>query len=200
MNSFEYLIAIIAIILGLGITHLLAGLGKTIYRLTGHGSPLKLSWVHFLWVLNIFFWMVAYWWYTFGHAEAVEWTFGPYLLLLPFPVLVYLQCVILYPHKLDDVSDLGTYFMQARRWFFSLMLAASGADWILALIDPQATAAYVEKLGLSVVVVVVYTAIVAIVGMIVKDVRVHIALALSSLLLGMWQIFDDHPTLGAVPF
>jgi len=55
MDSFEYIIALTAIILGLSIAHLLAGLGKTIYRLTGHGKPLKLSWVHSLWVANVFF-------------------------------------------------------------------------------------------------------------------------------------------------
>ena len=79
------------------------------------------------------------------------------------------------------------------------MLVANGADWILALVQPRATAAYVENFGLSVVVV-TFTAIVAILGMLVQDIRIHIALALSSLLLGIWQIFEDRPPLGAVPF
>jgi hypothetical protein len=200
MDDFEYIIAINAIIVGLGIAHLLAGLGKTIYRVTGHGEPLTVSWVHFLWVANTFFWMIAWWWYTFGHANTQEWSFGTYLLLLPFPVILYLQCVILYPHRLDDVSDLQAYFMSTRRWFFALVFVANGADWILALVQPQATAAYVEELGLSIVVVVIFTALVAIAGIIVENVRIHIAMALASLLLGVWQIFDDHPTLGAVSF
>lgn len=200
MNDFEYLIAINAIILGLGVAHLLAGIGKTVYRLTGHGQPLKPGWIHFLWVANIFFWIIAYWWYTFGHAGAQEWTFGSYLLLLPFPVLVYLQCVILYPHRFEDVSDLDAYFMSTRRWFFGLVFVANGADWVLALADPQGTAAYVEQLGASVIVVVSTTAVIAIVGSIVEDRRLHIAMALGVLIMGAWQIFDDHPTLGAVQF
>lgn len=118
MDKFEYIIAINAIIIGLGIAHLLAGLGKTIYRLTGHGDPLKVSWIHFLWVANTFFWLIAWWWYTFGHAGAQEWSFGTYL-----PVIVYLRCVILYPHRFEEVRDLHSYFMATRRWFFAFVLA-----------------------------------------------------------------------------
>ena len=144
--------------------------------------------------------MVAWWWYTFGHASATEWSFGTYLLLLPFPVIVYLQCVILYPHRFDDIPDLHTYFMSTRRWFFALVFVANGADWILALVQPKATAAYVEQLGLSIVVVVIFTALVAIVGSLVENVRIHISMALALLILSVWRIFDDHPTLGAVSF
>ena len=114
--------------------------------------------------------------------------------------MVYLQCVILYPHRFEDVSDLQGYFMSTRKWFFALVLVATGADWIMALVQPQATAAYIEQLGFSIVVTVVFTTFVAITGMIVENVRVHIAMALASLMLGVWQIFDDHPMLGAVSF
>lgn len=200
MDKFEYIIAINAIILGLGIAHLLAGLGKTIYRSTGHGNPLTFGWVHFLWVANTFFWMIAWWWYTFGHANAQEWSFGTYLLLLPFPVIVYLQCVILYPHRFDDVADLNTYFMATRRWFFALVLVSIGADWIVAFAQPMEAAAYIDELGLSIVAVVAFTAMVAIVGSIIENVRIHILMAIATLILGVWQIFDDHPTLGAVSY
>ena len=122
MNEFEYVMALMAIILGLGITHLLAGFGKIIYRLTGHGTPIRFNWVHFLWVVNTFLWMVFYWWYSFSRVGREEWALASYLLMLPFPVFVYLQCVVLYPHRLDEVTDLGAYFMATRRWFFGLML------------------------------------------------------------------------------
>jgi len=200
MDSFEYFIALTAIILGLGIAHLLAGLGKTVYRVTGNGKPLKLSWVHSLWVANVFFWMIAYWWYTFGHSSQQEWTFGAYLLMLPFPVLTYLQCVILYPNEFEDIADLDEYFMSTRRWFFAVMLLAIAADWLLVFIDPQAMAAYLEHLGWSVIIVVIYMVVVAIVGSIVQNTRLHVTMAVGALILGVWQIFDDHPVLGAVPF
>jgi hypothetical protein len=200
MDQFEYIIAISAIIVGLGIAHLLAGLGKTIYRLTGHGRPLIVSWVHLLWVANTFFWMIAYWWYSFSHAHAEAWSFAAYLLILPFPVIVYLQCVILYPHAFEDIDDLHEYFMETRKWFFALILAAIGADWILVILEPEATLNYIDELGLSVIVVVLFSAVVAITGILSENIRVHILIAITSLLLGIWQILDDHPTLGAVSY
>ena len=200
MDQFEYIIVVSAIIVGLGIAHLLAGLGKTIYRLTGHGKPLVVSWVHLLWVANTFFWMIAWWWYTFSHADAEVWSFATYLLILPFPVIVYLQCVILYPHAFDDIGNLHQYFMQSRKWFFALIFVANGADWILIFLQPEAIIAYVDKLRLSIIVAVLFTAIVAIAGILIENVRIHVLMAIASLLLGVWQIFDDHPTLGAVSY
>ena len=200
MDSFEYLIAIIAIILGLGMTHLLSGLGKTIYRLTGHGKPLKLSWAHFLWVLNVLFWMISYWWYSFSHHNTETWTFGAYLIMLPFPIVLYLQSVILYPHQYEDVLDLDEYFLATRHWFFALMFVATAADWIIIFKEPTATLAYIDQLGASIIIAVTYTLVVAIVGSIVRDIRLHIAMPLIGLVIGIWQMFVDHPILGGITF
>jgi hypothetical protein len=203
VNEFEYVMALMAIILGLGITHLLAGFGKIIYRLTGHGTPLRFNWVHFLWVVNTFMWMVFYWWYSFSRVGREEWALATYLLMLPFPVFVYLQCVVLYPHRLDEVTDLGAYFMATRRWFFGLMLLITLADFaeggLFAGTDPAA-AAYLDSTGWSLLLAVAYTIFAALVGIASSNARVHIGLAAVSIMLGIWQQFDDHPVLGALSF
>ena len=196
MNEFEYIMALMAIILGLGIAHLLSGFGKLIYRLTGHGTPIDFDWVHFLWVVNTFLWMVFYWWYSFSRVGREEWALSSYLLMLPFPVFVYLQCVVLYPHRLDEVSDLRSYFMATRRWFFGLMLLITLADFaeggLIGGTDPAAVA-YVESTGWSLILAVLFTVVAAVVGIVSSNGRVHIGLATVSIALGIWQQFDDHP-------
>ncbi|HUG40104.1 MAG TPA: hypothetical protein VMM12_06455 [Longimicrobiales bacterium] len=43
MNHFEYVMVLISIIIGLGIAHILLGLGGIIDRVTGRGDRLRLS-------------------------------------------------------------------------------------------------------------------------------------------------------------
>ena len=202
MNKFEYIMALMAIILALGITHLLAGFGKIVYRLTGHGAPIRFDWVHFLWVVNTFLWMVFYWWYSFSRVDRETWALSSYLLMLPFPVFVYLQSVILYPHRLDDVNDLRAYFMASRRWFFGLMLLVIFADWFEASLVGEfgeGAVAYLDYAGWSIVVAVAFSVVAAIVGIASSNARVHIGLATATIVVSTWQVFDDHPTLGALP-
>lgn len=196
MNGFEYVMTLVAIILGLGITHLLAGFGKVVYRLTGHGTPIRFDWVHFLWGVNTFLWMVFYWWYSFTQESRDVWEFSSYLLMLPFPVFVYLQCVVLYPHRLDEISDLRTYFMASRRWFFGLMLLVIVADWIEAISRLTDTATYLDATGWSMIVAVAFSIVVALVGFVSSNARLHIGLAIILIVLSIWQMFDDHPILG----
>jgi len=45
-----------SIIIGLGITHILVGIGSAIDRLSGHGHRLQLSWAHGAWLAALFVW------------------------------------------------------------------------------------------------------------------------------------------------
>ena len=147
--------------------------------------------------------MVFYWWYSFSRVGREEWALASYLLMLPFPVFVYLQCVVLYPNRLDEVTDLGAYFMATRRWFFGLMLLVTLADFaeggLIGGTDPAA-AAYLDSTGWSLMLVVAFTIFAALAGIASSNARIHIGLAGVLIMLGIWQQFDDHPVLGALSF
>jgi hypothetical protein len=57
MSTFEYLSVLLSIIVGVGITHMIMGLG----RLFSHTSGRKIYWVHVLWTINIALYLVVYW-------------------------------------------------------------------------------------------------------------------------------------------
>src|SRR6476646_10570906 len=88
-----------SIIIGLGITYILIGVGTVIERITGHGAPLRLSLAHVTWLLTLFVWMVSFWWWEFRLLALLKsWTLAHY------------------------------YFLSKRHWFYPLYLIATFAD------------------------------------------------------------------------
>src|SRR6266478_5009930 len=55
MNAFEYLSVLISIILALGMTRVLAGVGEMLQA----RSRRRLYWVHAVWVVNLFLYLVV---------------------------------------------------------------------------------------------------------------------------------------------
>ena len=75
MSLFEYLSVFLSVIMGLGVTHILAGLSKTIH----YRRSLKLFWVHTLWAINILIYIVIIWWGMFWWSKQVNWSFFEFL-------------------------------------------------------------------------------------------------------------------------
>ena len=46
LDRFEYVMVLVSIIIGLGLTHLLQGIGGIIDRRSGHGQPIRMSLAH----------------------------------------------------------------------------------------------------------------------------------------------------------
>ena len=87
-----------SIIIGLGITYILIGVGSIIERLSGHGTRLHLSWAHGAWVAFLFVWMVSFWWWEFRLLLLLKtWTLGHYFFIVSYAVLLFLLAVILIP-------------------------------------------------------------------------------------------------------
>lgn len=61
MSVFEYPGILVSVIMGLGITHMLAGVSKMIH----HRETMKIYWVHIVWTLNLLLVIIAIWWGMF---------------------------------------------------------------------------------------------------------------------------------------
>ncbi|TDG11816.1 hypothetical protein E2F43_15710 [Seongchinamella unica] len=120
MSLFEYLSVFLSVIMGLGVTHILAGLSKTIhYRRT-----LKLFWVHTLWAINILIYIVIIWWGMFWWSKQVDWSFFEFLLLLLYAIALFLAASLLFPWELPKDFDFEVHFTQTRVWFFAVIFFA----------------------------------------------------------------------------
>ena len=59
MSDFEYLSVLTAVIVGIGIAHLLLSIG----RIIGQTKRLNVGAVHLIWTFNIISLLIAYWWW-----------------------------------------------------------------------------------------------------------------------------------------
>lgn len=114
----EYLSVLVSIVVGLGISHVLAGVGNLLVdRLR-----VRFWWVWASAVLMVFVAQVQFWWSTFTVGGAVATNFFAFLFFLFTPIALYLAGVVLLPDfEGEGEIDLRTHFMANHRWFFGFV-------------------------------------------------------------------------------
>src|ERR1700730_15347196 len=98
MSSFEFIAALMSIIVGLGVTNLLAGAGRAFYR--RRENPLDE--VHIVLTIATLLLLVLQWWVTFKWNAEVAWTFDTFLVLTAGTVALYLLTVFLSPPDMSE--------------------------------------------------------------------------------------------------
>ncbi len=120
MGVFEYLGVILSVIMGLGVTHILAGLSKTIH----HRKTVKVYWVQMLWGLNVLIYIVTIWWGMFWWSGQQEWAYFQFLLLILYAILLFLSASLIFPWDFADDFDFEDHFYETRPWFFAVLAVA----------------------------------------------------------------------------
>lgn len=129
MNQFEYIMVLVSIIIGLGIAHILLGVGGIIDRVAGEGERLRLSLAHAAWLGMVFLWMILFWWWEYRFSELEPtWTVGLYFFLVLYAVVLFLLAVILVPRTWDGVTSLDDYLIRRRVAFYSMLLFGTTLD------------------------------------------------------------------------
>lgn len=129
MSTFEYVMVLVSIIVALAIAHLLTAVADTVHRLRGQGKPIKLDAVFSIWTGYVLIWLVSFWWWEFKFQEVVtNWTFGLYLFVIGYAIVLFMLAAILVPHRMHGVTDTYVYFVKGRRWFFGTFLFANAID------------------------------------------------------------------------
>ncbi len=195
MDRFEYVMVLISIIIGLGIAHVLLGVGAIIDR-RADGPPIEIGRAYPVWLAFVFLWMVQFWWWEFRFSELrSEWPMGLYFFLVAYAVAVFLLAVILIPQRWAAVEDLSAYFLKRRGWFYSLLLWATAMDiadsWLKG-----GRHYLVEEMGLLTWVLWVVQAVAVVVGLRSRRLRTHEIAAIACLTLEFVQGFVTLPVLG----
>jgi hypothetical protein len=113
MSEFEYPAVLVSIILGLGITRLLEGVGRTGHR----RDECRLDLIHTVWTAATFTILVLNWWVFFESRTLTDWSFGVFLVVVLWAVQFYLLAVVLYPPDMAEREDYGAVFERNRRRF-----------------------------------------------------------------------------------
>lgn len=133
MSEFGYLSVFASIVLGLGVSRLLAGAGRLVQR--RHEVELHvptLCWTAFLFLLH-----VQVWWATFTWRDVETWTFLGFLLFLAIPVAAYFLAVLVLPDLEGPAGqevDLKGAFYENRTWFFWILAAVPVASLVQEMV------------------------------------------------------------------
>src|SRR3989440_9478489 len=93
MDPFSYLSVLISIILALGMTRVLAGVGEMLQA----RARRRIYWVHAVWVVNLFVYLVVAWWIFYRWRTQQPWTFLLFVFVLISPTILYLASIVLFP-------------------------------------------------------------------------------------------------------
>ena len=124
MSSFEFIAALMSIIIGLGVTNLLAGAGRAFYRRKEN----PLDEVHIVLTLATLLLLVLQWWVTFKWNTEVIWSFDRFLLLIVWTITLYMLTVFLYPPDLSEAEEHQRRFQRNRVGYYSAFIAMCVLD------------------------------------------------------------------------
>ena len=132
MGAFEYLSVLISIILALGMTRVLAGVGEMLQA----RSQRRIYWVHVIWIVNLFVYLVIAWWIFYRWRDQQPWNFYLFLFVLISPTVLYLTSLLLFPRESDvnaDIDYKAHYYANHRAFFilFALFVPVDIVDSLL---------------------------------------------------------------------
>jgi hypothetical protein len=127
MESFRWIAIALSMVLGLGVTRLLASL-VVVFKSRNNS---KLDWIPLVWAGNIFLWQIQFWWAIIELPGIVKvWTLGSFLTLLCLTLLLYVSAALVLPHtELKNNESLLVSFELDGRW----SLVSLSAYFVLAL-------------------------------------------------------------------
>jgi len=132
MDPFSYLSVLISIILALGMTRVLAGVGEMLQA----RSHRRIYWVHALWIVNLFLYLVIAWWFFYRWRNQQPWTFFLFVFVLISPTILYLASMLLFPREgdVDLAVDYKTHYYANHRAFFILFALFTPVDIVDTLL------------------------------------------------------------------
>ena len=152
MSLFEYLSVAVSIVLGLGLTHVLANLGAVTRSEVRH--PL-----HVAWAALLLLYLLQTWWALWDLNSVVTWNQFAFFFVLLGPGLLYVAATVLIPRAASPPASWSAHFFQVRRPFLATILTfflwGVAVMWLLrdlSLLHPyratQATALCLVLAGL----------------------------------------------------
>ena len=182
MDSFEYLIALVSVVAGLGITRALSGLA----RLLNARHQITFSWIPICWTVSVLLWLIAFWWFTFLLSSYEEWSPALHVFVLVYAGAIFFLLALLHPEAVSEGHDMLAHFLDNRKIFFGTLLAVALIDvadtWIkyrLGLSTPPA-ANYMAFMGTWM--------LASVVAMFARRPRLHSAIAVIFLVaVLLWQ-------------
>lgn len=114
----DYLTVLVSIIVGLGLSHLLVGVGRMVVA----RRLVRVYWASLAMTATVFLAHVQWWWSTIRSVEHLADNFFGFVLYLLAPVVLYLLAVLVLP-DFDDLTEpvsLRDHYYANHRWFYGI--------------------------------------------------------------------------------
>ena len=185
MDSFRWIAVALSMILGLGVTRLLAAF-VAVFR---SRSTVQLDWMPLAWAGCIFLWHLQFWWAIIELSGLVEvWTPVSFLILVSLTLLLYVSAALVLPPPESRAREgLLATFERDGRWslvslsaYFAMALLADAYFWKTPI---------VSRSGFLLLALVVLP----LVFLRVRSRRVQVALVLVFIPLSLWAALELSP-------
>ena len=119
MSPFEYVIVLVSIILGLGITTILTGVAELIK----HRGSVSIYPPYFIWIVLVFVMHIHEWWESYWLKSITEWKLPMFLFVISYPIGLYILAHLLFPSEIrNGLSTRDFYLKIYPRIFISVMV------------------------------------------------------------------------------
>ena len=126
MDRFEFLMVLLSIIIGLGISELLTNVARQIRARKNHRS----FWVHSGVVALLFLAFLKMWWESWDLQTVDLWTFQALLLMLAGPAGLFVISHLIYPDEIEG-ADLEAYYFENTRvlWLVATLIVVASVGF-----------------------------------------------------------------------
>lgn len=110
MDRFSFVMVLLSIIVGLGVTELLTNVARQVKS----RSRIKFYWLHSFLVALVFIALLQQWWESWDQRFVEEWSFPTLLLMLGGPIGLYIISHLLFPQDIDE-TDFEEFYYEGSR-------------------------------------------------------------------------------------
>jgi hypothetical protein len=118
MELYLHVRGVLSILIGLSLTRLLSGAAQL-----AQPERKRVYWVHLVWCLFMFFYVIGFWWWEFQLVTVPRWTFPLYVFVAVYGAVVYFVCALLSPYDLGHYEGYKEYFLPPE-----MVLRGNGRD------------------------------------------------------------------------
>jgi hypothetical protein len=120
MSDFEFVSVVLAIVIGLGMTRILSGLGSALE----HRSTLRSDWIVLTWAVMVLLWQILFWLGTVNSARGRPvFTVANFGMLLLAAVALFFASTLVLPSQIGPATDLREHYRNVKKPFFLVVLA-----------------------------------------------------------------------------
>jgi multisubunit Na+/H+ antiporter MnhG subunit len=131
VGLFEFLMVLISVVVGLGLTEILSG-AAGLLRVR---ESVRFHWIHVLFQFGIFFALLQQWWESWDLASVQVISFGAVFFMLLPPICLYLIAHLLYPSPSAEADLEAYYYRQAPLLWGLVVLGTVSGTFILPVLE-----------------------------------------------------------------